>query len=642
MLALPAPQSEEDKASLVACCFCLRQRRLEPAGHSFHAVHEKPLLEGKRRGKAGKEKVRDASDDEMPEDSKWRKKRKEGGEKKQCGALKLSPNLQGVDLYALLEVSEGATAEQIKKQYRKLALQHHPDKHGGADADKDTPVAERAGGLSDQDMLFVKIQEAYEVLSDSNRRRQYDSTLDFDESIPEEVNAKLGFYGTFLPVFNRNARWSTRQPVPDLGDDSLAIEKVHKFYDWWFSFESWRDFSMHDEYNLDDAEFREERRWMDRQNQKLRKKYIEAEHKRIHRLVEVAERLDPRIRAEREEREAKKREEKERRARLKQEEEEARRKEEEEKRLREEREQAEREEKERQERELRKQSKQVLKSLRQRLKKCVQGKCTLNNSDAQDLQDFSLDFDEPEPLEALCVRFEALSSGSAVEKAVKAEVAEWRRRQMSEQEEQARIKEEAKKREEQRAKDIAEAAAAGTPWSAEELGLLAKGLQKFPGGMGGRWALITQLLNTSGYERTEREVVEKTKELSDGQSLKSMGSRLADETGLGKFQAPKAKSAPAPKAGAIPKAAATKVSTSKAEENPQPNGSKDAKGGGEQPTVEWTSEQQKALEAALQKYPASLDKNERWKLIAEEVPGKTKAQCVERFKYLREQVKKKG
>lgn len=56
--------------------------------------------------------------------------------------------------------------------------------------------------------------------------------------------------------------------------------------------------------------------------------------------------------------------------------------------------------------------------------------------------------------------------------------------------------------------------------------------------------------------------------------------------------------------------------------------------------AEWSAEQQKSLEGALQKHPATLDKNERWRLIAEEVPGKSKAQCVERFKYLWEQLTK--
>merc|ERR1712070_281496 len=55
---------------------------------------------------------------------------------------------------------------------------------------------------------------------------------------------------------------------------------------------------------------------------------------------------------------------------------------------------------------------------------------------------------------------------------------------------------------------------------------------------------------------------------------------------------------------------------------------------------EWSTGQQKALEQALQRFPATMEKNERWRSIAAEVPGITKAQCVDRFKYLREQVKK--
>lgn len=143
--------------------------------------------------------------------------------------------------------------------------------------------------------------------------------------------------------------------------------------------------------------------------------------------------------------------------------------------------------------------------------------------------------------------------------------------------------------------------------------------------MGGRWSLITKMLNDSGYPRAEKEVVEKTKELSEGQSLRSMGSKLASD-----FQAPKAKAKPkaAPlQAEAEDSKTAARSATSAEKSEP----SKD---------VEWTAEQQQALEKALQRHPASLDKNERWKLIAAEVPGKTKAQCVERFKFLREQLSK--
>lgn len=58
--------------------------------------------------------------------------------------------------YDLLGVSKGATTDEIKKAYRKLAHQHHPDKAGGDEA------------------KFKEINQAYQVLSDDSKRKQYD------------------------------------------------------------------------------------------------------------------------------------------------------------------------------------------------------------------------------------------------------------------------------------------------------------------------------------------------------------------------------------------------------------------------------------------------------------------------------------
>ncbi|MFM7051587.1 MAG: DnaJ C-terminal domain-containing protein [Planctomycetota bacterium] len=62
------------------------------------------------------------------------------------------------DYYDLLGVSRTATADEIKRAHRKLALEFHPDRNKSADAPK----------------RFNEIQAAYEVLSDADKRRQYD------------------------------------------------------------------------------------------------------------------------------------------------------------------------------------------------------------------------------------------------------------------------------------------------------------------------------------------------------------------------------------------------------------------------------------------------------------------------------------
>ncbi len=60
------------------------------------------------------------------------------------------------DYYEVLGVSKSASADEIKKAFRRLAVQHHPDKEGGDES------------------KFKEINEAYEVLKDSSKRQRYD------------------------------------------------------------------------------------------------------------------------------------------------------------------------------------------------------------------------------------------------------------------------------------------------------------------------------------------------------------------------------------------------------------------------------------------------------------------------------------
>ena len=63
------------------------------------------------------------------------------------------------DYYEILGVSKNATAAEIKKAYRKKALEYHPDKNPG-----DKEAEEK----------FKEAAQAYEILSDEQKRAQYD------------------------------------------------------------------------------------------------------------------------------------------------------------------------------------------------------------------------------------------------------------------------------------------------------------------------------------------------------------------------------------------------------------------------------------------------------------------------------------
>ena len=91
-----------------------------------------------------------------------------------------------MDLYQLLDLPRNATFEEIKQKYRQLAQQNHPDKGGDEE-------------------LFKKIKNAYEVLSDPERRKLYDDVGEINslKSAKEEaLNEVVNCLRDLLPHIN--------------------------------------------------------------------------------------------------------------------------------------------------------------------------------------------------------------------------------------------------------------------------------------------------------------------------------------------------------------------------------------------------------------------------------------------------------
>ena len=83
----------------------------------------------------------------------------------------------GKDSYKVLGLSKGATEDEVKKAYRKLALKYHPDKNKSANAEE----------------RFKEIAEAYDVLSDKKKREIYDQ---YGEEGLKSKALKFEFRGT--------------------------------------------------------------------------------------------------------------------------------------------------------------------------------------------------------------------------------------------------------------------------------------------------------------------------------------------------------------------------------------------------------------------------------------------------------------
>ncbi|CBI27260.3 unnamed protein product, partial [Vitis vinifera] len=255
-------------------CLPLKAFRLEPAGHAFHSAALRVLGCCEEEGE-------DEDDQNVPND-KEQSYFPSSGSYSSKGKKKSGAEGKQQDHYALLGLSHLrflATEDQIRKSYRETALKHHPDKQAALILAEETEAAKQAK-KDEIENHFKSIQEAYEVLIDPVKRRIYDSTDEFDDEIPTDCEPQ-DFFKVFGPAFMRNSRWSVNQPVPTLGEENTPLKEVDMFYNFWYCFKSWREFPHTDEFDLEQAESRDHKRWMERQNAKLSEKARKEEYVRI-------------------------------------------------------------------------------------------------------------------------------------------------------------------------------------------------------------------------------------------------------------------------------------------------------------------------------------------------------------------------
>lgn len=366
------------------------------------------------------------------------------------------------------------------------------------------------------------------------------------------------------------------------------------------AFKSWRDFTCEDEYDVEQAENRYERRYMERENKRMKKDLHKAEKARIKKLVDLARNKDPRvIKHEQEEKDKFERMREEKKLeKIKRREDEQRKKAE--------FEEADRLKKQMEEEAAKKRGdevKAVKMAKKQRLDqiKALTGQKVKLPEYSRTFLDFFFDgVNEDEQYEVL----ELLNSDYDLETMRQ----KFREFVASVKERQSPQRKTAPVPQKDKMKDLLDR------WTEDEIAALTKGMLKFPAGMGGRWDKIAGLI---GGTKNIHEVTAMAKELS----IKNVRGEKNIVSAMEIIISVKTEGSESP---------ASKADTDASSKTPV-----------DTPAVEWSQDQQKVLEQAMKKYPTSMDKKERWTKISEEIPGKTPKQCVERVKEIRDKLAKK-
>ncbi|KAJ9663382.1 hypothetical protein H2198_000899 [Neophaeococcomyces mojaviensis] len=228
------------------------------------------------------------------------------------------------DYYDLLGVERTATDDEIKKAYRRKALELHPDRN--------------FGNVESATKLFAEIQAAYEILADPQERAWYDSHRDvllrgegvggvageeysynmklttaedvlklmmrFNKNV-HFTDSPSGFFGGLNDFCKQLAKeedvacqWQDLEypDYPEFGSKDDDYEDiVRPFYAAWAGFATKKSYSWKDQYRLSDAPDRRIRRLMEKENQKLRDEAVQEYNDAVRSLIAFVRKRDPRV-----------------------------------------------------------------------------------------------------------------------------------------------------------------------------------------------------------------------------------------------------------------------------------------------------------------------------------------------------------
>ncbi|XP_023684412.2 dnaJ homolog subfamily C member 21 [Paramormyrops kingsleyae] len=217
--------------------------------------------------------------------------------------------------YEVLGVKRDAVDDDLKKAYRKLALKWHPDKN----LDNAEEAAEQ----------FKLIQAAYDVLSDPQERAWYDNHREAllkggvsgeyaDDSIDllqyftvtcysGYGDDEGGFYTVYRTVFESIVKEEMEHfkeeeedeyEFPTFGDSQSDYDTVvHRFYGYWQSFCTRKNFAWKEEYDTRQGSNRWEKRAMEKENKKTREKARKKYNELVRELVAFVRKRDKRVQA---------------------------------------------------------------------------------------------------------------------------------------------------------------------------------------------------------------------------------------------------------------------------------------------------------------------------------------------------------